>query len=83
MTLIELWRFVVEGGPLAMLALIIYAGYKEWYVWRGPYRRLEAERDAWKRECEKWQHIALRSTGVNEKIIRLADTATTLGEQHP
>lgn len=80
MTLVELWEYVRTGGAVAMLIVATYGGYKEWYVWGVQYRRVLAERDAWKKDSEKWQNIALRSVGVNEKMIRLAADSSTIGE---
>lgn len=64
-----LWSYLRDGGTLFLLALVIFAGYKEWWVWGWQHRELKLERDEWKT-------LALKTTGLGEKALDVAQTTT-------
>lgn len=61
----------LASAPTAVLLLvIIFAGYREWWVWGTTYRAALADRDEWKR-------IAMEATG----LVRVATKAVVSQQQ--
>lgn len=60
----ELLKYLL--GPLGLtfaLLFIIYAGYKEWWVWGPTHRKTVAEK-------EEWKAAALRGATITEWVIQ-------------
>lgn len=70
---VELFDYVLKGGLPAIFALIIYAGYKEWWVWGRHHQEIVREL---KRDRDEWKGIALKATGLGEKALDVAQTTT-------
>lgn len=64
MDLLQLAERLASAPTVVLLLLIIFAGFKEWWVWGTTYRAALADRDEWKR-------IAMESTG----LVRVATKA--------
>ena len=58
-------------GPLGLtvaLLVVLFAGYKGWWVWGKDYARMEKEKDEWK-------EAALRGTRVAERAVTIHEAA--------
>lgn len=67
MPALDLWTYIRDGGLPFLLAFIIFAGYKGWWVWGRQLQDVEHERDEWKA-------LALKTTGLGEKALDVAQT---------
>jgi hypothetical protein len=67
MTLTELWTYVRDGGTIFLLGLILYGGWKRWWVF-GWYA------------VEQDKRITKLETAL-ERATRAADRATGVAEQ--
>jgi hypothetical protein len=65
LTIRELLDILSQGGILGLLVLIIYGGYKRYWVWGWSYSDKVREADEWKR-------LALSGTALAEKAIGVA-----------
>lgn len=54
------------GGVTVLVLLIIYGGWKKWWVFGWAYRDKE-------KEAKEWKAIALRGTHVAERVVRIAE----------
>jgi hypothetical protein len=51
------------GFPLTIVAIILYSGYKQKWVWGWQYREIKNERDF-------WRATAMVSTAVSEVAVK-------------
>jgi hypothetical protein len=65
----DLYRLLNSGGVVALLALILFGGWKEqpWWVFGREYRRCSAE-------LEHWRDIAMRGMQTTERAVRTIET---------
>jgi hypothetical protein len=65
----DVYRLLNSGGVVALLALILYGGWKAspWWVFGREYRTLLAERD-------HWREIAWRGITTTEKAVHTIET---------
>lgn len=71
MTLPELFMYISDGGVIGLLILAVVGGFRRWYVFGWQYDMIVKERDEWK-------HAALRATGINEKVLDVAQATTRM-----
>ena len=67
----DVFRYVNTAGVVGLLALIVFGGYRKWWVFGWQYKesqerteRIEAERDG-------WRDIALHGTNLAEQTVDL------------
>lgn len=63
MTLADLFELAHTSGLAFVYFLIIYGGYKQWWVWGWLYKQAIQERDQWK-------DAALKSTSLAETFVK-------------
>lgn len=75
MTLVELWAYVRDGGTIFILALVIFGGWKRWWVfgWYADEQR-ERIRDLEKR-LERAEQLAVGGTALARRATSLAERA--------
>jgi hypothetical protein len=60
----EVYKTIVDGGPLGILLLILWGGSKQIWVWGYQYREMKEDRD-------RWRDLALAGTDVAEKAVEV------------
>jgi hypothetical protein len=62
MTILEAAKWIQDVGVYGILILIIYGGWKQWWVFGWQYTDKA-------KECESWKTIALKGLFVAERIV--------------
>lgn len=67
----------LSGASLGLiLLLIIYGGYKRYWVWGYQLEEMRSDRDEWK-------NMALRGTNLTERAANLTERAVSLATKQP
>jgi hypothetical protein len=62
----EFVSLLTDFGVIGLLAFIIFAGMKKWWVWGWQYRDLQKKCD---QDVDFWKAIALRALNVSETAV--------------
>jgi len=62
----SIFQLVQQGGVVALLVWIVVGAVREWWFTAAAYRRLEAEKDEWKK-------MALRASATADKAVTLVE----------
>lgn len=61
--------YISKIGVVALLALIIYGGVKQWWVFGWLYKQERQEKQEWKDIALRSQKVADHSTTITEKLV--------------
>lgn len=61
--------YVSRGGVIVLLVLILYGGWKKWWVFGWQYRECVDEKNEWKFAALKSTHIAESAAVVGEHLV--------------
>ncbi len=70
---------IQEGGWLLILLIVLWTGYKGYWVWGSQLKAAQDERDQWQARADKWQEVAFKSTNTAERAVDLATTPKQQG----
>ena len=70
-TITDVISLVPDLGVAALLLVIIYGGFKKWWVFAWTYQDLLDRHEKLRQDRDKWQDIALHSTNLVESIAKL------------
>lgn len=56
--------YLSRASVVTFLILVVYGGYKKWWVWSWQYNEKARELDAMREEKNAWRETALRSANV-------------------
>lgn len=76
MDALTIWDVVSRGGLPAAMALIIWSGVKQLWVWGWLYRDAISRIDQMRLERDEWKSLALRSTHLAQEATATAAAAT-------
>jgi hypothetical protein len=70
-TLAEILKYVSQGGVLGLLIVILFGGYKRWWVFGWIYKESEERVAKAEKERDDWRDIALHGTTLAEQTVDL------------
>lgn len=70
-TLADILGLADEIGVVAGLIVVIYGGFKRWWVFSWAYNDLQKRHDYLVAERDKWQELALRSADIVESFAEM------------
>jgi hypothetical protein len=71
LSLQEALKYVSQAGVLGFLIIVLYGGYKKWWVFGWLYRESEARTVKTEKERDDWRDIALHGSTIAEKTVDL------------
>lgn len=77
LTFAEVLGWIRDIGTIAVLSLIVWGALQEWWVTGVQFRRVLAERDAFREELFSALGLADRATNVSDRATTVADRATS------
>ncbi len=75
MDALTIWDVVSRGGLPAAMAIIIWSGTKQLWVWGWLYRDALTRIDQMREERDEWKRLALRSTSLAQEATNTARSA--------
>lgn len=72
--------YVSKAGVVVILIVILYGGWRRWWVFGWQYRDCVDEKNEWKEAALKSTHIAESAAVVGEHLVR-RNTALREGEK--
>lgn len=67
-TTIDLLRYINSAGVIGILAFIVIAGWRGWWVSKGQYDELKARLAAVEEQNVKWMDLAFKATSISEQV---------------
>jgi len=64
-------NLISKLGVVSLLVLIVYGGFKRWWVFSWVYQDLLERHEKLREDRDNWQQIALRSTNLVETMTDL------------
>lgn len=75
MTLDQILQVLQSAGVIGLLAMIVWGGYKQWYVFGWQYREAMERVEQERQEGIEWKDLALRSVATGERVAEVAAAA--------
>lgn len=66
---LELLKGLSDLGLPALVFFVLYAGFKQWWVWGWQYREIQAQNQKIQAQCDYWRSMSLRLMHVAEKSV--------------
>lgn len=70
-TITDLLKYVSQAGVLGLLVIILFGGYKKWWVFGWIYRESEERTSKAEKERDDWRDLALHGTNLAEQTVDL------------
>lgn len=70
-TIADLLKYISQGGVLGLLTLILFGGYKRWWVFGWLYKEAQDRTIKAEKEKDDWRDIALHGTSLAEQTVDL------------
>ena len=67
----EIFKYVNTAGVIGLLTVIIFGGYKKWWVFGWQYKESEERNKKTETERDGWRDIALHGTNLAEQTVDL------------
>lgn len=74
--MLQLWDLVSRGGLPSAMAIVIWSGTRQLWVWGWLYRDALTRIDEMREERDEWKALALRSTHLAQEATATAREAT-------
>lgn len=71
LTIQEALKYISQAGVLGLLTVIIFGGYKKWWVFGWIYKDAEARTAKAEQERDDWRDLALHGTSLAEQTVDL------------
>lgn len=71
LTIQTVLKYVSQAGTLGMLVIILFGGYKKWWVFGWIYRESEKRTEKLEKERDDWRDLALHGTNLAEQTVDL------------
>lgn len=65
------FKYVSQAGVLGFLIVVLYGGYRKWWVFGWIYRDSEVRTQKIEKERDDWRDIALHGTNLAEQTVDL------------
>lgn len=84
--------YLSEAGVIGLLAFVIVAGMRQWWVWGWQYRELitrisalevanDKEKELLRKERNEWRDIALENLNLTTRTVSVAERISRSEEQ--
>lgn len=67
----DVLKYASQVGVGTLLILILFGGYKKWWVFGWIYKESENRANKLEKERDDWRDLALRGTGLVEQTVDL------------
>lgn len=64
----EVLNIIPKIGVAALLIIIIYGGFRQWWVFSWTYNELLSRHEKLREDRDRWQEIALRASNLAELL---------------
>ncbi len=64
-------EIVPDLGVIGLLVVIIFGGYRGWWVFGWQYKDLLTRHEKLREDRDFWQEIAIRATNLTETLAKL------------
>lgn len=71
LTISEFFKYLSQGGVLGLLGLLIFGGYRKWWVFGWQYKDAEERTTKAEKERDDWRDLALHGTTLAEQTVDL------------
>jgi hypothetical protein len=71
LSIADLLKYISQAGVLGLLVIILFGGYKRWWVFGWIYRESEDRTSKAEKERDDWRDIALHGTSLAEQTVDL------------
>lgn len=71
LTLAEFFKYLSQAGVLGLLGIVIFGGYRQWWVFGWQYKEAKARIDKAEKERDDWRDLALHGTSLAEQTVDL------------
>lgn len=71
LTIQDLFKYLSQGGVLGLLIIMVYGGYKKWWVFGWIYQQSEDRTSKAEKERDDWRDLALHGTNLAEQTVDL------------
>lgn len=63
------WEAIRTGGPVTMLAMVLYGGLRRWWVFGWLYAAALEDIDEMRKERDEWRLLALSQTSLAKEAV--------------
>lgn len=71
LTLADLLKYFSQAGVLGLLTIVIFGGYRQWWVFGWQYKEAAARIEKAEKERDDWRDLALHGTSLAEQTVDL------------
>lgn len=71
LSLADFLKYISQAGVLGLLVVILFGGYRKWWVFGWQYKDAETRTSRAEKERDDWRDLALHGTNLAEQTVDL------------